>query len=201
MQSFHGDRQCISVTKMNGSSKLTASMTLNFVLISLYVTSNGFTVDTGNEKLWKREKSRICTHYRWALNGVYAPNHAHASMNRSELHNRKHCKGIPTPLNMYRTLSSFTKNSCFPVIRTHLTFSSSHSYVKTSLQIQYTITLIQYTITPMFFYALLMVCEADLLTDTCDRLPFLSHYTVNTVRCLQRRDMWRERWRYYTTTC
>ena len=53
----------------------------------------------------------------------------------------------------------------------------------------------------MFFYALLMVCEADLLTDTCDRLTFLSHYTVNTVWRLQRRDMWRERWCYYTTTC
>ena len=51
MYSFHGDRQCISVTSRKGSSKLTESTTLNFVLISLYVTSNGLTVVTGNEKL------------------------------------------------------------------------------------------------------------------------------------------------------
>ena len=54
MYSFHGDRQCISVTRMKGSSKLMASITLNFVLINLYVTSNGFTVVT--------EIAKLCVH-------------------------------------------------------------------------------------------------------------------------------------------
>ena len=54
MHSFHGDRQCISVTRMKGSSKLMASITLNFVLINLYVTSNGLTVVT--------EIAKLCVH-------------------------------------------------------------------------------------------------------------------------------------------